>query len=46
MPVYKEIMTRKVEILNLFPSKREWWMADKRHLEEMFDHKLNMSHRK
>lgn len=35
MPVYKEIMTTKVEMLNLLPSKREWWMGDKRHLEEV-----------
>lgn len=48
MPVYKEITTRKVEVLKLLPPKREWWMADKRHYEEMsqVDHKLNMNHRK
>lgn len=35
LPMYKEIMTRKVEVPELLTSKREWWMADKTHLEEL-----------
>lgn len=46
--VCKEIMARNVDVLKLLASKREWWMTEAGHFEEMpgLDHKVNMSHRK
>lgn len=48
LPVCKEIMTRNVDVLKLLASKREWWMTETGHFEEVpgLDHKVNMSHRK
>lgn len=48
LPVYKEIMARIVDVLKLLASKRQWWMTEARHLEEMpgLDHKLNIRLRK
>lgn len=48
LPVCKEIMARNVDVLKLLESKREWWMTEVGHFEEVpgLDHKVNMSHRK
>lgn len=48
LPVGKEIMARNVYVLKLLAPKRERWMTEAGHFEEVpgLDHKVNMSHRK